>query len=98
MQTLAPLTLSQPRTLADAANLLASTPGARLLAGGTDLVPNLRDGLGAPPALIDLSRVAGIDCVVFEPDVTTIGAGVTLARLASDARIAAAFPSIAEAP
>ena len=31
-------------------------PGARAIAGGTDLVPNLRDGLGAPPVLVDLSR------------------------------------------
>ena len=97
MERLVPLTLSRPRTLAAAAGLLAATPGARLVAGGTDLIPNLRDGLGAPSVLVDLSGIAELHLLAFESEVTTLGAGLTLARLATDARIAEGFPSIAEA-
>ena len=35
------------------------TPGARLLAGGTDLLPNLRRGIERPAVLVDLGAVHG---------------------------------------
>jgi xanthine dehydrogenase YagS FAD-binding subunit len=56
--------------------------GARGLAGGTDLVPLLRDGLVAADRLVDLRRVipSGIDG-------TAIGAGTTLAELEADPQI-----------
>jgi CO/xanthine dehydrogenase FAD-binding subunit len=47
--------VERPRTVAEAVALLA-THGehARIVAGGTDLVPNLKHGLYAPQVLIDL--------------------------------------------
>ena len=48
MERLAAFTLKRPDSLARAIELLAGTPGARAIAGGTDLVPALRHGFGAP--------------------------------------------------
>lgn len=97
MERVAPFTLRRPATLADASALLATEPGARAIAGGTDLVPNLRDGLEAPSTLVDLSAIRALSSIEFGEACATIGAGVTLATLVRDSRIARAFPVVAEA-
>jgi 4-hydroxybenzoyl-CoA reductase subunit beta len=97
METFAPLTLLQPRTLAEASAWLDATPAARALAGGTDLIPNLRHGLEAPAALVDLSAVPELARISFDAEGACIGAGVTLATLATDVAIARAFPILAQA-
>ena len=97
MRALGEFTLYRPGSLAEAVEL-GSTAGARLLAGGTDLIPNLRRGLEQPAALIDLSRVAELRQLAQAADGSVwIGAGVTLAELAADALIAHTLPALAEA-
>jgi 4-hydroxybenzoyl-CoA reductase subunit beta len=97
MERLPPFTLHKAGTAAQAAALLASVPGARIVAGGTDLLPNLRRGLGAPAALIDVSAIAGFGSVAREAQGWRLGAGVTLARLAADEALARALPALAQA-
>jgi 4-hydroxybenzoyl-CoA reductase subunit beta len=97
MERIAPFVLARPASLAEAVALLAATPGARPLAGGTDLLPNLRDGIGESPVLVDLGGIGEFSAITVERDRTTIGAGVTLARIASDALIADALPALADA-
>ncbi len=97
LQRLPTFELSRPATLADAAALLAAEPGARLLAGGTDLVPNLRRGLASPTRLIDLGAVDGFAAIEFGRPSLLLGAGVTLAQLASDERIASGYRALGEA-
>ena len=89
--------LLRPQSVADAATALAAEPGARLVAGGTDLLANLRRGLERPPVVIDLGAVAGLAEVQHGADGLTLGAGVTLDRLATDAALAAAWPALGEA-
>lgn len=97
MERLAAFTLERPDSLVRAIELLAGTPGARAIAGGTDLVPALRHGFGAPPVLVDLSCVPGLDRLDVNPAGARIGAGVTIASLAADRRVAAALPAVAQA-
>jgi 4-hydroxybenzoyl-CoA reductase subunit beta len=89
--------LQRPATYAEAATLLAAEPGARLLAGGTDLVPGLRRGLESPPVLVDLGGVQGRAEIEFGADALMLGAGVTLAQLAADARLTGRWQAIGEA-
>lgn len=96
METLAEFTLRRPASVAEAATLLA-TPGARAIAGGTDLVVNLRRGLEKPAVLVDLAGVPGLDALSWDQAGCAIGACVTLARLAADARVRADLPALAEA-
>jgi 4-hydroxybenzoyl-CoA reductase subunit beta len=77
--------------------MLASDPNARVLAGGTDLVANLRDGLGAPSTLVDLGAIEELAAVRIGARGIRIGARVTLAQLAADAQIGALYPAIAQA-
>jgi 4-hydroxybenzoyl-CoA reductase subunit beta len=97
VERLPPFALAHPATLAEAAALLARAPDARLLAGGTDLLPNLRHGLGAPPLLVDLSGLVELEKLELAPAGSVIGAGVTLARLAADRTLQATLPALAEA-
>ena len=54
----------------------------RWLAGGTDLVPNLRRGIGAPARLIDISRLPELARFEAGREGLVLGAGLTLAQLA----------------
>ena len=88
--------LLRPATLDDALRLLAQD-GTMALAGGTDLLPNLRRGLGAPQRLVDLAALRGLDTLEARDRHWRLGAGVTLATLARHAVLAQALPALAQA-
>jgi len=67
----------------------------QVMAGGTDLIPALRDRSKQPEYVVDLSG-AELDGVVFEPHQARIGALVTFARLCSDTRVWEKLPAVAE--
>lgn len=87
----------RPDTVEEAVRLKASAADARFLAGGTDLLINLRRGLGEPTDLIDLAAVSGFAAIRDEGEALWVGAGVTLATLARHPEILARFPALAEA-
>ena len=69
----------------------------QLLAGGTDLLPQLKNGLIKPTTVVDLSGVAELR--VLEGDAQRgfrVGAAVTARALERDARVRAIYPALAE--
>ena len=68
----------------------------RPLAGGTDLLPNLKHRLGAPTVLVQLSRLPLRD-VEVRAGALCIGAGAVLADLAEHPLVRAHAPSLARA-
>ena len=72
--------LMRPATLAEAARL-AAEPDARLIAGGTGLLPNLRLGIGKPHTLVSLDRLLELRGIEVSQHGIRIGASVTLAEL-----------------
>ncbi|TAK48990.1 MAG: 4-hydroxybenzoyl-CoA reductase subunit beta [Xanthobacteraceae bacterium] len=87
----------RPETLEAAVQIKAATPDARFVAGGTDLLVNLRRGLGEPSDLIDLTAVADLAAIRRDGDALWLGAGVTLADLARHPDVVAGYPAVAEA-
>ena len=72
--------------------------GAQPLAGGTDLLPNLRRGLGTPRVLVDLMAVAALDAISVQRDGSLrVGAAATLAALAGQAAVRTGWPALATA-
>ncbi|WP_343233609.1 FAD binding domain-containing protein [Streptomonospora sp. PA3] len=68
---------------------------AEARAGGTDVMARLREGLAAPP-FTDLHRVIGLRGVQWLPDGSArIGAMTTVAEVAADERLRAAYPALA---
>ncbi|MDE2007136.1 MAG: 4-hydroxybenzoyl-CoA reductase subunit beta [Rhodospirillales bacterium] len=96
MEPLAPFAVVAPRAL-DAAIAAAALPGARPIAGGTDLMVNLRHGIGAPRTLIDLRAIPELNGVVADAGGLSLGAATRIADIAEDATIARAWPALAEA-
>nr|WP_294503450.1 4-hydroxybenzoyl-CoA reductase subunit beta [uncultured Rhodopila sp.] len=97
MNLLPDVRVHRPATLDEAVRLKAASEGARFLAGGTDLLVNLRRGLGEPAALIDLTGVADMGSIRRNGESLWIGAGVTLADLARHPDVMAAYPALVEA-
>ena len=90
--------LHEPRTVAEAVGLLAATPGARVVAGGTDILVNMKHEIETPPALVSLERVAGLRGVRAMADGRlSIGAMTRLADVAADERVKRACPALAQA-
>jgi 4-hydroxybenzoyl-CoA reductase subunit beta len=87
----------RPASLDEAVRLKATLGAARFIAGGTDLLVNLRRGLGEPTDLIDVTAVADLAGIRREGDSLWLGAGVTLADLARHPDILAAYPALAAA-
>jgi len=84
-----------PTSLAAAAELLAATPGAKLLNGGMSLIPAMKQRLAAPPLLVDLGRVPGLRGVEVTPGGVRIGARATHSDVGREFALAT-FPLFAE--
>src|ERR1700681_1015292 len=84
-------------TVAEAGDLLKRNPGAKLLAGGHSLIPLLKLRLAAPPALIDIGRIAELKGVTVGDGTVRIGALTTHAELAASAALREHCPMLAEA-
>jgi 4-hydroxybenzoyl-CoA reductase subunit beta len=77
-----------PRTVREAADLIAGSPGdTMLVAGGTDLLPNMKRRQQVPKTLVSLRRIAELRQIANGSAGITIGAGLTLSELVRDARI-----------
>lgn len=88
-----------PATVDEAVALLAEHPGrARLLAGGTDLLPNLKHGIEDADIVISLARLSGIDGVTETTDGgLELGAMVSLEALSAHPLVKARYPALATA-
>ncbi len=66
----------------EAAQLLTGHPEARILAGGTDILPALKTGQVKTPILVSLSRLPGYSGIELTTGGLRLGAGTPLAELA----------------
>ncbi|MFN3202989.1 MAG: FAD binding domain-containing protein [Bradymonadia bacterium] len=98
MLPLPPFELHHPTTVEEAVALLARYGGAaRVIAGGTDLLPNLKHGLYDVEALVSLSAIEGLDRITFDADVITLGPQRTLHAIATDHALEAILPALTTA-
>ena len=89
---------SAPRSLKDAAALLADKWGdTEILAGGTDLVTCLKQGLTSPKRVVSLKNISDLKGIKTEGSELRIGAMATLGELASDKTVMSSFPALVTA-
>jgi CO/xanthine dehydrogenase FAD-binding subunit len=86
----------RPSSLPEALAVLAERADARPIAGGTDLMVQLRDGRKRAAALVDLDRL-GLDLVRESDAELEIGAATRMDRIAAEPRIRSIFPALAAA-
>jgi carbon-monoxide dehydrogenase medium subunit len=88
-------TFHRPGTVRQAANLLGKNPEGKILAGGHSLLPVMKQRLAQPSALIDLSKVEGLNAIEHKGRSVTIGAMATHFEVANSPVVKEAIPALA---
>jgi 4-hydroxybenzoyl-CoA reductase subunit beta len=87
-----------PSTLEEAVRILhGEGPSAMPLAGGTDLLPNMKRRQQVPRTLLSLRGVEGLHHIRFDDSGTRLGACLTLSEIASDPRLRNGATAFAQA-
>lgn len=87
-----------PGSTAEAVGLLKQhAKNARVLAGGTDLLVQMKSGMVTPEVIVDIKSIPGIRDVVAEAGGFRIGAAVSGAELGENAKVVAMWPGVVEA-
>ncbi|MDJ0273821.1 MAG: FAD binding domain-containing protein [Aigarchaeota archaeon] len=97
MQHLADVEVYSVRTLREALELLSSVKGLRVIAGGTDLIVQLKTGVVPKTNLLDVSRVDELRYVRFEDGILRIGALTTFMEIYRSELVRRHAPLLAEA-
>jgi carbon-monoxide dehydrogenase medium subunit len=87
-----------PTSRAELYGLLADHgDGARVLAGGTDLLVDIRNGLCRPEMVVNLKKVEDFEGLWWsETDGLIIGPAVTVNEILDDEKVRESFPLLAE--
>jgi aerobic carbon-monoxide dehydrogenase medium subunit len=86
----------RPKSLEEAAALLAENDEAKLLAGGHSLLPVMKQRLAAPSALIDLAGIPGLVGIERTARAVVIGAMTKHVEVETSPAVKEAIPAIAE--
>ena len=87
-----------PESLDAAVEILAGEAGsARVLAGGTDLLVQLRAGMIDPDLMVDVKKIPGLGAISVENGGFRIGAVVSGAVLGEHGEVAKLWPGVVEA-
>lgn len=86
-----------PASLAEALALLGSQgAAARPLAGGTDLIDQMRSGRHQPNHVIDVKKIPELNVLECSPQGLRVGAAVPCYRIYGHAELAASYAALAE--
>lgn len=86
-----------PKTLADAIKLFATTNGdGRLLAGGTDLIDQMRLGRHCPQVVIDVKKIPELKRLEIDEAGLHIGASTTCAEIQANPEISERFSALTD--
>jgi carbon-monoxide dehydrogenase medium subunit len=88
----------QPKTVRQAANLLAKHPEAKVLAGGHSLIPVMKLRLASPSDIIDINKVEGLSGVEIKGRSAVIGAMTRHHEVAASQALKEALPALAAVP
>jgi len=87
-----------PDTIEAAAKLLAAESGdARVLAGGTDLLVQMRSEIVTPALLVDVKKISEMCQIKEEAGGFRVGAAVTGAELKEHPKLSKVWPGVVEA-
>jgi carbon-monoxide dehydrogenase medium subunit len=87
-----------PDTIKAAVGLLSKARGtSRILAGGTDLLVQMRSGLIEPDLIVDIKNIPGMFDIVVDKDGCRIGAAVSGAELGEHPKVRKSWPGVVEA-
>lgn len=86
----------KPTSVEETLNLLSGRNNTAILAGGTDLVVNIKEGTATPGAVIDIKGIKELGKIEFKDNRLLIGALVTFSELIESDVVNDKFPLIME--
>ena len=94
-----PFQYTEPQTIPDAAALLTAEPAldARIIAGGSDLLDEVKEGIIAPGRVVSLASIPGLHGIAATDNGLSIGAMTTIAEIAAHPVIRDDYTALAEA-
>jgi xanthine dehydrogenase iron-sulfur cluster and FAD-binding subunit A len=93
-----PFAYLEPASVAEAVQMLQEYGAqAKILAGGTDLIVQLKMDRSAPGALISLGKIPGLDQIATRNGHLHLGARATIRAIEQDERIQAHFAALTDA-
>jgi CO/xanthine dehydrogenase FAD-binding subunit len=85
-----------PATIEDAVAAMQAG-GARALAGGTDLIPQMREGRRQVACVVDLKRIPELTSIAVHADGSLVlGAAASASHVARHAAVVSAYPAVAQ--
>ena len=85
-----------PSSVAEAVRLMAADSGARVLAGGTDLLVQFRAGVRQPSAFVDVKRIPELMAIGLEDQGLRLGAATPAAFVCEHAELRRLWPGLVE--
>ncbi len=94
-----PFQYHEPQSLAETVGLLSVENGAdaHIIAGGSDLLDEVKEGIISPASVVSLAGVPGLAGITEAADGLSIGAMTTIADIAAHPVIRTAYTALAEA-
>ena len=93
-----PFRLVDAESTEHAVSLMSAKPSlARPIAGGTDLLAEMKEGVAEPAMLVNLASLDSLNGITHTGDGVSVGAMTTLAELENDQTIAREYPALAQA-
>jgi carbon-monoxide dehydrogenase medium subunit len=86
-----------PTSVQSAVALLKGDPGARVIAGGTDILVQLRSGRAEPTIFVDVKRIPELMRIDIDSKGARIGAAVPAALIWENEKLRQLWPGLAEA-
>ncbi len=87
----------EPKDINEAVSILQNEPAARILAGGTDLLVNMKHRVDCPPVVVNIKRIADLNYIRQDNGEIRIGALTPLKRIYMAAPVKDNLPGLAQA-
>ncbi|MDE0944171.1 MAG: 4-hydroxybenzoyl-CoA reductase subunit beta [Alphaproteobacteria bacterium] len=97
MEFMPEMQMHQPISVEDAVAQYSAAPNGRYLAGGSDLLVNIRRGIEQPDSLVYVNNIPEMRSITEDGERITIGGAVTLRELSQHLSVAEHFTAVTQA-
>ncbi len=87
----------EPKSVEEACAILSGDPAAKVLAGGTDLLVNMKHRVEVPSVVVNIKRIPGLDFIAQDNGTLRIGALTPLKKIYSTPLVREKVPALAQA-
>jgi len=85
----------EPKSVKEASSILSDDPKAKILAGGTDLLVNMKHRVETPSVIVNIKRIPDLDFIRQDNGAIKIGALIPLKRIYKNPLIGEKIPALA---